>query len=103
MGQGQGGQVPEQENKTGMQSTKVGGQMGQGRIVSHMFVRGQPSVSDEKKKAEYQEAHTAAARAASEEVSSGRIPRELRVYVRDYFTATKPQETTQENSGPANP
>ena len=55
-----------------------------------MFVRGLPSVTDDEKKTEFREAHGAAQRAASEEVSSGRIPRELRDYVREYFDSTKP-------------
>jgi hypothetical protein len=87
-GQGEGGQAPEREHETGTVSTKVRGQMHDGRIISHMFQRGAPTVSEDEKPTEYHEAHAAAAKAASEEISTGRIPRELRGYVRDYFTAT---------------
>ncbi len=90
-GHGEGGKAPEDPHDVKFQTTKVKGKMGEGRIISHMFVKGLPSVTDDEKKVEYQEAHEAAAKAASEEVSSGRIPRELRAYVRDYFTSTKPK------------
>jgi hypothetical protein len=89
-GQGRGGIAPEEEHKVGFAPTKVRGKLGEGRIVSHMFVKGLPSVTDDEKRSTYRAAHDAAARAASEEVNSGRIPRELRDYVRDYFTSTKP-------------
>ncbi|MHC4914594.1 MAG: hypothetical protein ACYTGB_03800 [Planctomycetota bacterium] len=94
-GQGEGGKAPEDEHDVKFQTSKVKGQMGEGRIISHMFVKGLPSVTDDEKKVEYQEAHDAAAKAASDEVSSGRIPRELRTYVRDYFTSTKPKAKTK--------
>jgi hypothetical protein len=68
--------------------------MGPGQIIGHMFVKGAPSVLDGEKRVEYTEAHTAAAKAAAEAVENGRIPRELREYVRDYFSATKPAPAT---------
>jgi hypothetical protein len=94
-GHGEGGKAPEDPHDVKFQTTKVKGQMGPGRIVSHMFVRGLPSVTDDEKKTQFREAHGAAQRAASEEISSGRIPRELRDYVRDYFDSTKPDSSTE--------
>ncbi len=91
-GQGKGGKAPETEHDVKFQSTKVKGQLGQGRIISHMFVKGRPSVTDEEKKNEYKAAHAAAAKAASAEVDSGRIPRDLRDYVRNYFKDSAPKK-----------
>jgi len=94
-GQGEGGKAPVDPHDVKFTSTKVRGKMGEGKIISHMFVKGMPSVTDEEKKTEYRAAHDAATKAASEEVNSGRIPRELREYVRDYFTSTDPAGKTR--------
>jgi hypothetical protein len=95
MGQGEGGIAPEEKHDVKFTSTKIKGKMGRGRIISHMFVKGRPSVTDDEKKTEYKTAHHAAAKAASEEVNSGRIPRELREYVRDYFSSTDPKKKSK--------
>lgn len=90
-GQGQGGKAPEREHDVQFQSAKAPSQINkEGRIVGHMFVRGEPTLRSDDKKVEYEEAHTAAAKAATEAVESGRIPRDLREYVREYFDSTKP-------------
>ncbi len=91
-GQGKGGKAPEEEHDVDFKSTKVKGKLGEGRIISHMFVKGKPSVTDEEKKNEYKAAHAAAAKAASAEVDSGRIPRDLRDYVRNYFRDSAPKK-----------
>ncbi len=94
-GQGEGGNPPEREHDVGFQTTKAPGKVDtQGQIIGHMITRGDPMVRDDDKKAEYQAAHEAAAKAASEAVESGRIPRELREYVRNYFDTTKPTPTS---------
>lgn len=91
-GIGEGGKAPESEHDVKFKSTKVKGKLGEGRIISHMFVKGKPSVTDDGKKNEYKAAHAAAAKAAGDEVDSGRIPRELRKYVRDYFDSAAPKK-----------
>jgi len=88
-GQGEGGQAPENPHDVKFQATKTPGQLGKGQIIGHMWVKGQPAPKDDKMRAEYVEAHAAAAKAATEAVESGKIPRELREYVREYFTATR--------------
>jgi hypothetical protein len=95
-GQGEGGIAPENEHDVKFQSSKVRGQIGEGRIVSHMLVRGAPVVTDDEKMTEYRQAHDAAYKAASEEVSSGRIPREYREYVKSYFDDTRPPSGSPE-------
>jgi len=94
MGQGEGGKPPESEHGVDFKTTKARSKMGVGKIVGHMVVRGEPTVTGEKQRAEYRKAHAAAAKAASEEVESGRIPRDLRDYVRQYFTSTKLKGST---------
>jgi hypothetical protein len=85
-GQGQGGIAPEKAHDVGMVSTQIKGKLGQGKIISHMFDRGRPTITDSEKKVQYHKATVAAAKAASEEIDSARIPRDLRDYVREYFT-----------------
>jgi hypothetical protein len=90
-GQGEGGKPPENPHEVKFQTTKTPGKIDpQGQIIGHMWTKGSPSLKDDEKKAEYTAAHDAAAKAATEAVESGKIPRELREYVRNYFDTTRP-------------
>ena len=90
-GQGQGGNPPENPHDVKFQTTKTPGKLDtQGQIIGHMWTKGSPTLKDDEKKAEYTAAHDAAAKAATEAVESGKIPRELREYVRNYFDTTRP-------------
>jgi tetratricopeptide (TPR) repeat protein len=105
-GQGQGGNPPENPHDVKFQTTKAPGQVdSQGQIIGHMWTKGAPTLKDDDKKAEYQAAHEAAAKAASEAVESGKIPRELREYVRNYFDTTrvKPQPPPPGKTAPEKP
>ncbi|HOX07786.1 MAG TPA: hypothetical protein PK280_15405, partial [Planctomycetota bacterium] len=75
-GQGMGGNLPENPHDVGFQTAKSKSQLDKGHIIGQMWVKGAPTLKGDEKRAEYVEAHQAAAKAATEAVEAGRIPRE---------------------------
>jgi hypothetical protein len=93
-GQGEGGVAPETPGDTGLEKTKIPGQLGPGRIVGAWTTKGEPPKGEAR--VEYEQVVESAAEEAMDALSKQRVPATQREYVRDYFEAIR-------GKNPANP